>query len=121
MPINNSLMFPTIWFETLGEALKCVHVTHEGLIPRSHYDAKEVLRFWSHSSDCMPICFSILCSLRFLMRSLKSSSSCLCIFSSGGKISLFRFTMYSSKYSAWFDIQNIATGNDRYTIICLKQ
>lgn len=29
--------------------------------------------------------------------------------------------MYSSKYSAWFDIQNIATGNDRYTIICVKK
>lgn len=34
--------------------------------------------FSSHSSDCMPICLSIFCSLRFLMRSLKSSSSCLC-------------------------------------------
>lgn len=32
-------MFPTIWFDTLGEALQGFHVTHEGLIPRMHYDA----------------------------------------------------------------------------------
>lgn len=71
----------------------------------------------NYSSEDMFICFSIFCSLRILIRCLKSSNSCLCSFSSGGKISLFLFTIYSSKYSAWFEIQNIATGNDKYTII----
>lgn len=33
----------------------------------------------------------------------------------------FLFTMYSSKYSAWFEIQNMATGKDRYSTICSKQ
>ena len=32
----------------------------------------------------------------------------------------FLLTTYSSKYSAWLDIQNMATGNDRYSTICLK-
>lgn len=32
-------MFPTIWFDNLGEALQGFHVTHEGLIPKMHYDA----------------------------------------------------------------------------------
>lgn len=30
----------------------------------------------------------------------------------------FRLITYSSKYSAWFEIQNMATGKDRYSIIC---
>lgn len=30
-----SLCFP-LWFDTLGEALQCCHVTHECLIPRLH-------------------------------------------------------------------------------------
>lgn len=33
----------------------------------------------------------------------------------------FLLTMYSSKYSAWFEIQNIVTGNDRYNTICSKK
>lgn len=34
-----------------------------------------------------------------------------------GALLTFLFTIYSSKYSAWFETQNIATGKERYNII----
>lgn len=37
------------------------------------------------------------------------------------KILTFLFTTYSSKYSAWFEIQNMATGKERYSIIYPKK